>query len=418
MLLGKLLISVLLAAPISARYLTTTAGSSHITSTHCKTFVGQSSKSSVPTHSFLRTARPEVVVVLSASTPCSTVTPPALTATDTVQTYTTTTITASTATGTFSTTTTLFETESITATDTVVSITTSTSTSISTAVVTVPAPSGWITVKNSTGLKDVNDPAVLQGSDVQQPLQDDRSGVRGHWPPGIPRRPGSPRPRNPWAHEHPESVTCFKTVWTRYIKMIIFVKHYTTTTTIPPATSTTTSTQTVSSTSTIVPDAVTSIESFSTTSTTTTTLTAVVTEISSATELVPVTTTTTSYAACFTENVLGNKLQDGSAIYGLSVLDRESTRDIQDTITTAYDCCVSCLLSSDNCQYSTLFNRGETRVCGRLLNPAICHGQDYDSGIISTEDPDNPSGYNQEASNGPCGRLNRRYSNPPGLIEL
>ncbi|KAL8648194.1 MAG: hypothetical protein Q9210_005132 [Variospora velana] len=424
MVLSKLLISVLLSAPISAKYLTFTAGSSDITTTRCKTFVGHSSKSSVPTHSFSRTARPEIVVVLTVTTPGSTVTPAAVTATDTVQTYTTTTITASTATGTFSTTSTVFETESITTTDTLVSTTTSTTTSIGTAVVTEPAPSGWISVKNSTGLKDHNDQAVLQGSDVQQPLQDDRSGVRGGWPPRIPGRPGSPRRKNPWADEYPASVTCFKTVRTRYIKMIVFVKPYTTTTTIPPATSTTTSIQTVGSTSTIVPDGVTVIESFSTTSTTTTTLTAVVTEISSATELVNATTTTTSYAACFTENLLSEKLQNGMALQFLSVADGQGKRDIQTSISSAYDCCVSCLLSSENCQYSTLLHYRDPPVCGRLLNPAICLGQDYEAGVVFTARYD-PQGLYQEASNGPCGKLVVPNSGPPvdrtppaGLVEL
>ncbi|KAL8969694.1 MAG: hypothetical protein Q9197_004204 [Variospora fuerteventurae] len=425
MVLGKLLLSVLLSAPISARYLTITAGSSRITSTHCKTFVGHSSKSSVPTHSFLRTARPEVEVVLTATTPGTTVTPPAVTATDTVQTYTTTTITASTATGTFSTTTTLFKTESITATKTVVSTTTFTTTSVSTAVVTEPAPSGWITVKNSTGLKDVNDPAVLQGSDVQQPLQDDgSSGVKDHWPPWNLRRPGSPRPRNPWHDDYPASVTCFKTVWTRYIKMIVLVKHYTTTTTIPPATSTITNTQTVGSTSTVVPDGVTSVKSFSTTRTTTTTLTAVVTKISSATKLVHATTTTTSYAACFTENLLSEKLQNGLAIQFLGMADPLGKPDVQGSINTAYDCCVSCLLSSENCQYSTLLHYQDPPVCGRLLNPAICRGQDYETGAVLAGRYDPQARY-QEASNGPCGKLvypqdGPRVDRPPpaGLVEL
>ncbi len=96
MMLGKLLSALLFSAPVYAKYLTITAGSSDVTTTHCKTLVALSSQKSVPTRTYTRTALvPEVVVVLGVSTPASTVTPPAITATDTRQTYTTTTITAS-----------------------------------------------------------------------------------------------------------------------------------------------------------------------------------------------------------------------------------------------------------------------------------------------------------------------------------
>lgn len=206
--------------------------------------------------------------------------------------------------------------------------------------------------------------------------------------------------------------------------MIVFVKHYTTTTTIPPATSTTTSTETVSSTSTIVPDSVTSIESFSTTSTTTTTLTDVVTDFSTATEVVNATTTTTSYAACFTENLLSARLQNGLAIKFLSVNDPDTNQDVQLSINSAYDCCVSCLLSSENCQYSTLLHFRDPPVCGRLLSSKTCRGQDYEAGIVNPT-PYHPEGKYQGASNGPCGKIGKQNlgprldpTPPAGLVEL
>lgn len=208
MMLGRLLFSLLLSAPVSAKFLTITAGSSDVTTTQCKTLVGTSSKKSIPTYSFSRTLRPKTILVLAVSTPGSTVTPPAVIATDILQTYTTTSITASTATGTFSTTATLFETDSVTITENTGSTTTSTTTSTSTAVVTEPAPSNWIFVKNSTGLKEREDQAILQGSDVQQRLQDDRSALWGHWPPRIPTPPGIPRRKEPWGGIYPASVTC------------------------------------------------------------------------------------------------------------------------------------------------------------------------------------------------------------------
>ncbi len=445
MMLGKFFLSLPLSAPISAKYLTITAGSSDITTTQCKTLVGILSKESVPTYTFSRTALlPEIVLALAVSTPGSTVTPPAVTATNTLQTYTTTTITASTATGTFSTTATIFETDSTTTTETVVSTTTSTTTSTSTAVVTVPAPTDWIPVKNSTGLKDREDQAILPGSEIQQPLEDDGSRVEGGWPPGIPNPPGIPKRKDPWEKLHPLSVTCkqalsmplfkensycpgFQTVRTRYVKMIVFIKPYATTTTIPPATSTTTSIQTVSFTSTIVPYSVTVIKSFSTTSTTTTTLTSVVTDIASATELVNATTTTTTYATCFTENQLGQRLADGWTIGTVSINDLTTRQDIQ-AINSTYDCCVSCLLSDQNCQYSTILFHQNPPLCGRLLNPAICRGQDYDAGEIK-EYPDALKMAGQSVSNGPCGKavytdnrppLNRPADGPPsaGMVEL
>ena len=185
--------------------------------------------------------------------------------------------------------------------------------------------------------------------------------------------------------------------------MIIFVKPHTTTTTIPPATSTTTYIQTVSSTSTVVPDRVTVIESFSITSTTTTTLTSVVTETSSVTELVNATTTTTSYAACSTENLLGPKLEHGLIIRTTSFKDWVGTQDMT-PVDNQYDCCVSCLLSSDNCQYSTLIYDNDPPMCGRMLNPAICRGQSYTTAEI-IDVPDDPTIPGQSVSNGPCGRV-------------
>lgn len=84
-MLGNFFLCLLLSAPISAKYLTITAGSSDITTTRCKTLVGILSKESVPTYTFSRTALlPEIVLALAVSTPGSTVTPPAVTATSTL----------------------------------------------------------------------------------------------------------------------------------------------------------------------------------------------------------------------------------------------------------------------------------------------------------------------------------------------
>ncbi|KAL8868071.1 MAG: hypothetical protein Q9174_005238 [Haloplaca sp. 1 TL-2023] len=373
-----------------------------ITSTQCKTEVGTISKKSVPTYTLSRKLLPQAIVVLSVSRPVSTVTPPAVTATDTVQTFTTTIVTASTATGTFSTTTTLFETDSITTTEDVGSTTTTTTTSTDTAVFTEPAPSNWVSVKNSTGLKNRDDEAILQDPEVQQRLQDDSLDLQGHWPPKLPSPPGIPRRKQPWVETYPESVTCIRTVQPRYKKIIIFLDRHTTTTTIPPATSTISSTQTVISTSTIVPDAVTVIESFSTTSTTTTTLTSVITDISTATELVNATTTITSYAACFTENLLDRDLEGHLDIGTITGNDPGQIRDLHD-VDSAYDCCVSCLLSTGNCQYSTMLDFFVPAKCGRLLNPDICRGQDYVSGEVIANNPGQYPG--QSISNGPCGKV-------------
>ncbi|KAL9123649.1 MAG: hypothetical protein Q9217_006938 [Psora testacea] len=426
MIVGKAFFSWLLSASaISAKYLTITAGSSKVTTTVCRTTLATSLQESIPTRTYARTALlPEVEIVLAVSTPAKTVTPPTVTATNTLQTYITTTVTASTATGTFSTTTTLFETDSITTTETSVSTSTLTETSTSRSVVTEPAPSSWIPVKNSTGLRNLGDQAFhvsqeahLQQSDLQQPLQDDESSptpnhhgrleLRSLWPPKIPSPPGIPGHKSPWSDLYPSSVTCMHYVRTRYVKMIIFVQPYYTTTTIPAATSTTTSTETVSSTTTIVPDSVTVIKSFSSTSTTTTTFTSVVTDISSTTECVNATTTTTTYAACFTENKLGPRLDNGKYVENAAISDFLSKPDM--TLTdTAYDCCVDCLLSSQNCQYSVWYPPYAPTPgrCGRLLNPAICRGQEYEAGIVRQEpyDPAHPlSGF--VVSNGPCGQV-------------
>ncbi len=167
--------------------------------------------------------------------------------------------------------------------------------------------------------------------------------------------------------------------------MIVYVHQHSTTITIPAATSTTTSTETVSSNTTIVPDEVTVIKSFSTTSTTTTTLTSVVTDLATTTEHVNATVTETSYAACKSENRLGPLLDNGQVISAVGITDELYPKQDISSTESAYVCCVSCLMSKQHCQYSMWWPaRGQ---CARLLNPAICRGQDYKAGGLSQEDP-------------------------------
>ncbi|KAL8899528.1 MAG: hypothetical protein Q9207_006154 [Kuettlingeria erythrocarpa] len=206
----------------------------------------------------------------------------------------------------------------------------------------------------------------------------------------------------------------FHTVRTRYVKIIIFVKPCTTTTTIPAATSTTTSLETISSTSTVVPDSVTVTESFSTTSTTTITLTSVLTDTSSSTELVNATTTTTSHSACSTDNILLPQLENGWRIWTAGYTEGVAAvkQDVQ-AIDSAYDCCVSCLLSSDNCQYSVLIHSSDgSLLCGRLSNPAICRAQEFRAGEVILTAADASSEPGLAVINGPCGVL-IRYNDGP-----
>ncbi|KAL8869494.1 MAG: hypothetical protein Q9174_004230 [Haloplaca sp. 1 TL-2023] len=423
-MLGKILIPLLLSTSISAKYLTITAGSSDVTTTQCRTIIGVTSLDKVPTYTLSRTALlPEITLALAVSTPGSTVTPPAITATNTLQTYTTATVTASTATGTFSTTTTVYETDSITTTDTVLSTTTSTTTATGTSTHVVPAPSDWINVTNSTGYTETGSQAGVHDSSAQQLLQDSGTRVKGGWPPKIPKPPGFPDGKSPWENKHPLSVTCFQTVRTHYIKKVIFVKPYTTTTTLPPATSTITSTQTIESTSTIVPDKVTVIKSFSTTSTTTTTFASVITDTSTTTEQVNATLTSTSYAACGTDNILGPKLPDGRKLAAASINDYVAGQQDTTLQGSEYDCCVSCLLDeASNCQYSVTLYYMDPPACGRLLNPAVCRGQDYEAGEIRVVPGDDENETGVTVSNGPCGVMGfdekRELNDPSSEVNL
>ncbi|KAL8938606.1 MAG: hypothetical protein Q9211_003131 [Gyalolechia sp. 1 TL-2023] len=405
----KLLSSLLvLASGISGRIITTTVSSSTVTATTCTTSLGASSKSSIPTIIYTRSLPAEVVVLLAVSTPVETVTPHEVTATDTVQDFTTTTVTDSAVTGVFSTTATIYETESTTSTDTFITTSTSTETTTASTSITVPTPTGWKTSTNTTGrttradgvIVDVQE-TLMQDTDFQQPLQDDvwssfppdNHGPPGRekpWPPGYkhPIPPGRGR-KSPWSEKYPSSVDCKSLALGYKIR--------------------TDMTQTITSTSTIVPARVTKTESFSTTSTTTTTLTSSVTVVSSTTQLVTASTTITSYAACATDNILGPKVDKEDLFLVDLMTDASNPPDPGSSgqmvpANSAYDCCVRCLLSSQNCQYSVFFTNGG---CGHLLNPTgSCPGQDFQAGKLKLVSEQSVNiAYGMAVSNGPCGKV-------------
>ncbi|KAL8952146.1 MAG: hypothetical protein Q9222_001923 [Ikaeria aurantiellina] len=425
MLFKRLLCLLAATSSVAAAIITKTVSLSTVTATECKTLLGPSSRSPIPTTTTTKSLAPQVLVLISVSTPVKTVTPRAITVTETEQVLTTTTTTNSAVTGTFSTTTTVFETLSMTTTETAFSTELLVETSTITATNGVPTLPGFKFVEDSTGLRDPNpeeetesapQQAGLQDTEFQQPLlRSRRSAAPDHrripgppgrgnpFPPGhrVPFPPAPPGHKCPWNDRYPSSVNCVKAVRTQYVKLIIFAKPFYRTTTIPAATSTATTKKTMTSVSTIVPPSVTETESFSTTVATTTTFTSSITETTSITETIEASITVTSYAACASQNILGPQIEGNRNILGVGANDGSPSR-IQDVQpgTNAYDCCVTCVTSSQNCQYSVFIPT--YGLCGRILNTDTCPGPSFDAGglyLVESEKGD-PSGY--VISNGPC----------------
>ena len=108
--------------------------------------------------------------------------------------------------------------------------------------------------------------------------------------------------------------------------------------------------QTITSTSTVVSPSVTYTQTITTTVFSTIVSTSTTTSVTTTTGLTTAISTTTLYAACATDNVLGPAIQDGSYVYVVGRTDT-TTDVIEVPLTTAYDCCVVCLLG-DHCQFS------------------------------------------------------------------
>ena len=155
MRVSVLLLAALVRSIVAEVTLTITASSATATSVACTTRLSDKSvKQPVPTTSTTTTLPPKIILIISASTPVSTITPQPVTTTTIQTAKTTVTTTATPISNTYSTTFTTTVTTTNTATTTVESTTTVTVSTTSTSVNHVPTAPGFVGVEDSTGETD------------------------------------------------------------------------------------------------------------------------------------------------------------------------------------------------------------------------------------------------------------------------
>ncbi|KAI4222736.1 MAG: hypothetical protein L6R36_005940, partial [Xanthoria steineri] len=368
---------------------TITAGVTTSTGVKCSTqFANKSVKPPIPTSSVTRTALPNVILIISASTPVSTVTPKPVTTTTTQTIPTTVTITLPGMTGVFSTTSTSTFTNTITAFSTALTTVTSTSSTTTTVTTNVPAPPGFIGVEQSSG-------------DMDAPPAEGRRALSR----GFLSRRASPLLGNPTGDQkYPFKVTCIKTVQVVIFKKIVAVKP-TSTTTIPASTITIKSTTRPVITATAPGSAVTSTASFQTTTTIDSTTTMVTTTTETTTTTITESSTTSSYLACLPTNQLGPPLSDGrvSTIFAGTDEGLFFYTEVADA-TTPYECCVACLLSPEGCYASGFFINFDVKcnIFERRDLANVCDNPGFVAGAYDRSR--NTGTFNRATySNGPCG---------------
>ncbi|GAB7340182.1 hypothetical protein MBLNU457_6655t1 [Dothideomycetes sp. NU457] len=191
-----------------------TLSTSTYTTTKCVTRLAKKSRSDpIPTRSLTVTLFPEFMALLSTSTPSTTTTPPISTSVVYSTSTVFTTSTASTVTDTFTTTSTIFSTS--TASPTTTSTVTSTFSSTTTTVVSsvMPAPSGFVSVTESSGDYNQYKRAISHPHGSLDPRGD--------------RQQCSIRDQFPFA------VTCEEIVLVKFTEIFIFTAQTTTTITAP-----------------------------------------------------------------------------------------------------------------------------------------------------------------------------------------
>ncbi|CAL8580581.1 hypothetical protein XPA_006303 [Xanthoria parietina] len=149
-MLSQALLVFTLLNHVLGETLTITAGVTTSTGVKCSTqFANKSVKPPIPTSSITRTALPNVILIISASTPVATVTPKLVTTTTTQTIPTTATTTLAGMTGVFSTTSTFTSTNTITQFSTASTTVTSTSSTTTTVTTNVPAPPGFVGIEDA-----------------------------------------------------------------------------------------------------------------------------------------------------------------------------------------------------------------------------------------------------------------------------
>ncbi|KAL9618235.1 MAG: hypothetical protein Q9160_007005 [Pyrenula sp. 1 TL-2023] len=197
---------------------------------------------------------------------------------------------------------------------------------------------------------------------------------------------------------YPTSVVCAKLVETITTKTLTKTASTTSTTTLSPSTQTTTSTVKTSVTVKSTPPDVTTTSTVTTfiTLVATTTATTTTTTTSTVTQTVEV-PGATSYAACAANNVV-NSANGGQGIYAISLTNQALTF-VSTTASSAYDCCVQCETTSQNCVGSFFYYISDCMLIVQTsCMPGAFTGASFGTG------PFPPDG-GFTISNGPCGAI-------------
>ncbi|KAJ5467729.1 hypothetical protein N7475_005481 [Penicillium sp. IBT 31633x] len=347
----------------------------------CRTVLGPSSVSLVPTTTITRTIHERTpIAILTTTVETITVTPAASTEIVTNHETIVVTFTAEAITDIFSTTSTEFETATVTLTPAPITTTVSAVLSTTyTSTSTIPAPAGF------TPVSDTLPPTVTAKRSLEE--EEDCS---------------------PWLddYKYPQEVVCHE-------KKIIKTTTVSTVSgspiTITAATpiSTTTETTTITSSSVVLPSDVSTTLSFSTTSTLTETTYAPgeTSTVTSTTTVLAGTATTSFYAACATNNIAGSPLSsdfgmaEGKYIYILEFSNIPGNQLTVGNTNSAYDCCVSCM-ESPTCaiSYYNPFS-SSVKYCYLLGTTSCSSSSTYGTAWLHS------AASNMQVSNGNCGHV-------------
>ena len=351
----------------------------YIPSVSCRTVLGTSSVESVPTTTFTRVVHdPTPIVIFSTTQDTVTVTPAVSTATVTDYETTTVTSTAYTVTDTFSTTSTEYDTMTVTLTDDPVTAT------IYTTVSTTSTSTS--TVATSSGFTPIADTMPTASAYKRSLTEDDSC--------------------SPWLddYKYPKEVKCREKVIIKTTTVSTLTEAPFTT--IAPTPSTTvTVTSTVTSDSVVVPSDVSTTLSYSTTSTITETSYAAgeTSTVTSTTTAVVALATASYYDACAANNIAGSPLSSdfgsmaGQYIYLISFTNVPGESLTVGNTASAYDCCVSCIESS-NCAMSYYNAISSSVQYCYLIHTTTCSATStYASAYVYS------SSTTIELSNGNCG---------------
>lgn len=191
----RLTSSLLLASLPGALASLSLTKESKVVKTACTTSYASTNVKSVAHHSKVETLYPPPIIVLSTSTPSTTITPRPVTFWNTVFTTSTAYTTDVAITDDYTSTSTVFETDTITSTSTYTSVETDSTTITSTSTVTIPTSAGFLPIDDTPTNAYPNQKRWVGGRAAAAALEN--------------RQPGRQPPKGlDNCREHPASVTC------------------------------------------------------------------------------------------------------------------------------------------------------------------------------------------------------------------